>query len=64
MQEVILKAFEAAKWPARIDNPLPPGPKRERQFIDAVNALNENQVNKLLEFTRDGKIAGIYWRAL
>lgn len=62
-QERILEAFEEEKWPAKIDDPLPPGngltPKR--RLSDTIKCLNRNQAVNLLRFRGDGTGEGVLW---
>src|SRR5262249_44185846 len=43
-QETILMSFEEEGWPARIDDPLPPGPDTDskHRLHDTIKSLNRN----------------------
>jgi len=62
-QEAILAAFEEEHWPAKIDDPLPPGsgldPKR--RLGDTIKCLNRNQYSNLIRFRGDGTGEGVLW---
>jgi hypothetical protein len=65
-QETILMAFEEEKWPARIDDPLPPpvlGSAKAR-LNNTIKSLNRNQKHRLLRFRGDGTGEGILWEAI
>ena len=62
-QEAILSAFEEEDWPVRIDDPLPGHPEfdRKRRLHNAINALNRNQVHRMIHFLGDGRGLGVRW---
>jgi hypothetical protein len=62
-QETILAAFEEEGWPPRIDDPLSRGTGHDPQerLHEAVKGLNRGQVQRLLEFRRDGTGEGVMW---
>jgi hypothetical protein len=64
-QETILAAFEEEGWPPRIDDPLGQeyGQDPQERLHEAVKGLNRGQVQRLLEFHRDGSGEGVTWRA-
>jgi hypothetical protein len=56
-QEKILATFQEDNWPARIDDPLPPGALR--QCLDSINSALKGSP---LIFEGDGTGCGILWR--
>jgi hypothetical protein len=62
-QETILSSFEELRWPARIDDPLPPVPEMlsKRRLQNAIKSLNGCQVNALIRFRGDGLGKGVLW---
>ncbi len=62
-QEMILSAFEKARWAVRIENPLKGRDGREAsdRLHDVIRALNRNQNTRLIRFRGDGKGRGIRW---
>jgi hypothetical protein len=62
-QEMVLSALEKARWPIRINNPLPKdsGVDPIHQLRDTVRRLNKNQQNSKIFFARDGTGDGIRW---
>jgi hypothetical protein len=62
-QCAILSAFEEEDWPVRIDDPLPGHPELDpkRRLHNAINALNRNQVHRLIRFLGDGRGLGVRW---
>jgi hypothetical protein len=62
-QEVVLATFEEDRWPARIDDPLPPrgeqSPKRRLQ--ETIKSLNRCQKRSLIRFLGDGSGQGVCW---
>ena len=62
-QETILMAFEEERWPARIDDPLPPVAEQcpKRRLHDAIKCLNRNHKSPLVRFRGDGTGEGIVW---
>ena len=62
-QEMILAVFHEEKWPAYIDDPLPPHPDFDpkRRLRDTINSLNRNQKNKLIHFRGNGSGDGVRW---
>jgi hypothetical protein len=65
-QEIILNAFEQAKWVTRIDNPLPKKSEVEphQQLHDTIRRLNKNQLELQILFTRDGTGKGLCWQGV
>ena len=63
-QEMILAVFQEMKWPARIDDPLPPQPEQDskRRLHDTIKCLNRNQKQKLIRFYGDGTGEGVLWK--
>jgi hypothetical protein len=64
-QETILAAFQEENWPPRIDDPLGyvHGQDPHERLHEAVKGLNRGQVQRLLEFHRDGTGEGVMWAA-
>jgi hypothetical protein len=62
-QELVLIAFQAQGWPARIEDPLPllTGKSRKRRLHDTIKQLNQAQVHRLMHFYGDGSSRGICW---
>jgi hypothetical protein len=65
-QEQILAAFEEEGWPVHIDDPLSPHPDQDpkRRLHATINALNRNQVNRVIRFRGDGRGEGICWETI
>lgn len=65
-QELILSAFEEEHWCLQIDDPLPhqPALPPKQRLHDAIKALNQNQINRLLRFSGNGRGTGICWQPL
>jgi hypothetical protein len=59
----ILRAFEAAGWPQRIDDPHGRKPNDETRRRDVSN-LNAKLDTSLLKFECDGNGTGFLWRAV
>lgn len=64
-QERVLTTFQEENWPARIDNPLPPGriPVKQ-QLHDTIKCLNRNQKNRRVRFQGDGTGEGVLWEPI
>lgn len=62
-QEAILATFEEEGWPARVDDPLTPGPNQDpkRRLSDTIKCLNRKQKNKLIHFQGDGTGEAVTW---
>jgi hypothetical protein len=62
-QELILSAFEEERWPAHLDDPLPPesGLDPKRCLHDTIKGLNRNQSHRALHFEGDGTGRGLCW---
>ena len=65
-QELVLEAFQEEKWPARIDDPLPPFTQNnpKRQLHSVISSLNRHQQSNLIQFQGDGTGTGILWKLL
>ena len=57
----ILRAFEAAGWPPRVDDPHRRKPNDETRRRDVSN-LNKGLDTSLLKFACDGDGTGFLWR--
>ena len=65
-QELILEIFEEDGWPTHIDDPLPPSrdvDSRSR-LQNAIQRLNQKQLNPALRFRGNGNGNGVYWEAV
>lgn len=63
-QEAILNAFEEEGWPTHIDDPLTQSttvPAKSR-LHSAINCLNRNQKQHLIQFSGNGNGDGIRWQ--
>jgi hypothetical protein len=62
-QGTILMAFEEEKWPARIDDPLPPNGETDARtrLSSTSKSLNKYQKNRLIHFMGDGTGEGVMW---
>lgn len=63
-QEAILNAFEEEGWPTHIDDPLSQSttvPAKSR-LHSAINCLNRNQKQHLIQFSGNGNGDGIRWQ--
>ena len=62
-QEAILRAFEEERWPAAIDDPLPPQPGQDakRRLRATLQSLNGSQNERLVRFRGDGSGERIVW---
>ena len=62
-QILILDAFDAEDWPARIDNPLlaADGIDSKQRLHDTIKALNRHQKFRALRFRGDGTGQGVVW---
>jgi hypothetical protein len=62
-QEMVLAAFEEERWPARIDDPLPPQVDQDpkRRLHDTIVSLNRSHKHRLIRFMGDGSGEGIRW---
>ena len=65
-QGTILMAFEEERWPARIDDPLPPSPNvdSKARLRYTIKSLNKNQKKKVIRFMGDGTGEGIRWESI
>jgi hypothetical protein len=63
-QEIILQAFQEERWPACIDDPLPPHPciDPKRRLHDTLNSLNRHQREPFIHFFGNGKGEGVRWQ--
>ena len=65
-QELVLTAFQEEGWPARIDDPLPPGsngnPKRRLHGV--INCLNRAHRIRAIRFHGDGTGTAVLWKPL
>lgn len=62
-QEAVLNAFQEERWPARIDDPLPPQGDQDpkRRLGDTIKCLNRKQESWLIHFRGDGTGQGVLW---
>jgi hypothetical protein len=62
-QQSVLRTFEDAKWPVRIDDPLLRSTRIDpkKRLHETIAALNRNQVNRLIRFCGDGSGRGVTW---
>jgi hypothetical protein len=62
-QGTILMAFEEEKWPARIDDPLPPNGDIDARtrLSSTIKSLNKYQRSRLIHFMGDGTGEGVMW---
>jgi hypothetical protein len=65
-QELIVKTFQEAGWPPRIDDPLSREATQDvkQRMRDAIKNLNRRQERRLVRFYADGTGQGIRWTAL
>ena len=65
-QSAILSAFQEERWPARIDDPLPPKVEQDpkRRLHDTIRNLNRSHRRPLLRFVGDGSGQGVLWEAI
>jgi hypothetical protein len=63
VQEMILAAFEEEGWPPRIDDPLPrmAGQDPKRRLRGVIEALNQNQLVRIVHFLGDGTGERVCW---
>jgi hypothetical protein len=63
-QEIVLAAFEAKSWPARIPDPLPRmvGVHPKKRLRQTIGPLNLKQITPLLHFEGDGSGQGARWK--
>ena len=59
----ILRAFEAAGWPPRIDDPHRRSPSDDTRRRDVLN-LNQGILKPLLKFECDGNGTGFVWKKI
>lgn len=62
-QESVLAAFEEERWPARIEDPLPPCSEIERKarLQEVVQRLNRSRRLPVVRFACDAAGRGIVW---
>jgi hypothetical protein len=62
-QGTVLMAFEEEKWPARIDDPLPPNGDTDARtrLSSTIKSLNKYQRRRLIHFMGDGTGEGVMW---
>lgn len=63
-QELVLKAFQLAGWPARMENPFrsTKDTDRKKRLHDVIHRLNHRQTYPLIRFSGDGTGSGILWQ--
>ncbi len=62
-QEAIISAFAEEGWAIGIDDPIPPKPgcTPKHRLHSTIEALNQNQVHKLIKFSGDGTGERVCW---
>ena len=65
-QEAVLSAFEAAGWPASIDDPLPwlPRQRCKERLHATIRCLNANHQNRLIRFRGNGTGEAVLWEPI
>lgn len=62
-RSAVLGAFEAARWPDRINDPLPADIDSAQRLRDTVKNLNRSLPAGTIRFHTDGRGRGVRWEA-